>query len=51
MSSPLFEILGQALGGSNTDDISNQLGIEPSKAATAMSMAIASVLGGLFRGR
>jgi hypothetical protein len=35
MSPPLFEILGQALGGRNTDDIS--LG--------------ASVLGGLLRGR
>ena len=49
MSSPLFEILGQALGGSNTDDISNQLGIEPSKADAAMSMAIPILVSALNR--
>lgn len=49
MSSPLFEILGNALGGSNTDDISKQLGIEPSKAAIAMSIAIPLLVSALDR--
>ncbi len=50
MSSPLFEILGQALGGGQTPrDIGAKLGIEPSQAATAMSMAIPVLVSALNR--
>ena len=50
MSSPLFEILGQALGGGETPrDIGAKLGIEPSQAATAMSMAIPVLVSALNR--
>lgn len=49
MASPLFEILGQALGGKNTENIGDQLGLDPAKAATAMSMAIPVLVSALNR--
>lgn len=49
MSSPFFDILSQALGGGATRDISNQLGIEPSQAQSAISMAIPVLVSALQR--
>ena len=40
MSSPLFEILGQALGGQNAQTIGAQLGLDGSQTAKVISMAI-----------
>lgn len=40
MSSPLFDILGQALAGQNTDAIAKQLGLNSEQASSAISMAI-----------
>ena len=40
MSSPLFDILNQALGGQNTEAIGAQLGMDGSTTAKVISMAI-----------